>query len=108
MNYGYKNLLAKVLLKKAKGYSYREKTEEYGIVDGQPVLTKRKVTTKRVQPDVNAVKALLQLSDEQADVTAMTDEQLAVEKLRLVRLLEICDKASGEEIYAETDSGEEV
>ncbi len=87
----YKQLLVKILLKKAKGYSFREKTEEFNVVEGKAQLTKRKVVTKRVQPDVAAVKALLQLPDEQPSVAEMTDEQLKVEKLRLLQLLDICD-----------------
>lgn len=81
-----KRLLTDILLKKAKGYAYREKTDEYNVIDGKKVLIKSKVVTKRVQPDVNAVKALISLSDVD-DVTKMTDEQLQVEKLRLLRLL---------------------
>ncbi len=90
----YKKLLEKVLIKKAKGYTYHEKTEEYNVSDGEVILSKRKVTTKHVQPDVSAVKALLELFNEQQDVSQMTDEQLAVEKLRLVRLLNLCDQTN--------------
>ena len=82
-----KNLLIKILLKKAKGYAYHEKTDEYVVVDGKKQLVKSKVVTKRIQPDVNAIKALLTLTDTETDVTKMTDEQLQVEKLRLIRLL---------------------
>ena len=82
-----KQLLIKILLRKAKGYSFREKTDEFVVVDGEKKLVKRKVVTKRIQPDVNAVKALLMLTDGETDVTKMTDEQLQVEKLRLIRLL---------------------
>ena len=81
-----KDLLTKILLKKAKGYAYREKTDEYVVVDGKKQLVKSKVVTKRVQPDVNAIKVLITLTEE-TDVTKMTDEQLQVEKLRLIRLL---------------------
>lgn len=88
----YRQLLEKILIKKAKGYSYREKTEEFNVDDGTVVLVKRKVTTKRVQPDISAVKALVELFSDEQDVTRMTDEQLAVEKLRLIRLLNICDE----------------
>jgi len=87
-----KQLLIDILLKKAKGFSYKEKTEEFNVVDGKPQLIKRKVTTKKVLPDVNAVKALLSLDEQQTDVCDMTDEQLQVEKLRLIRLLNICDE----------------
>ena len=82
-----KKLLIKILLKKAKGYSYHEKTDEYSVVEGKKQLVKSKVVTKRVQPDVNAIKALITLSDATDDVTQMTDEQLQVEKLRLLNLL---------------------
>ena len=36
----YKTLLVSVLLKKAKGYLYREKTDEYNVVDGKKQLVK--------------------------------------------------------------------
>ena len=90
----YRNLLKKILLKKAKGFVYKEKTEEFAVADNGVNLVKRKVVTKRVLPDVAAVKALLELSDDAPSVTEMTDEQLQVEKLRLIRLLKICDDAS--------------
>lgn len=86
-----KELLTKILLKKAKGYAYREKTDEYVVVDGKKQLVKSKVVTKRVQPDVNAIKALITLNDG-LDVTKMTDEQLQVEKLRLIRLLNMYEE----------------
>ena len=82
-----KQLLIKILLKKAKGYAYHEKTDEYNVVEGKKQLVKSKVVTKRVQPDVNAIKALITLTDTGDDVTQMTDEQLQVEKLRLIKLL---------------------
>ena len=82
-----KQLLIKILLKKAKGYAYHEKTDEYNVVEGKKQLVKSKVVTKRVQPDVNAIKALITLTDTGDDVTQMTDEQLQVEKLRLLNLL---------------------
>lgn len=88
-----KQLLKDILLKKAKGFSVKEKTEEYSVVNGETVLTKKRVVTKNVNPDVAAVKALLQLDDDAPDVTAMTDEQLQVEKLRLLQLLNVCDSA---------------
>lgn len=90
----YKQLLIKILMKKAKGYSYREKTEEYNVNDGEAVPVKRKIVTKRMHPDVSALKALLQLSEGDLEVSKMTDEQLQVEKLRLLQLLNICDGAT--------------
>lgn len=82
----YKSLLTSILLKKAKGYLYREKTDEYNVVDGEKQLVKSKVVTKRMQPDVSAVKILLQM-DADIDLYALTDEQLRAEKLRLISLL---------------------
>ena len=84
----YKSLLTSILLKKAKGYIYREKTDEYSVVDGEKQLIKSKVVTKRMQPDVNAVKILLQLDVGELNVCDLTDEQLRAEKLRLIALLE--------------------
>lgn len=94
-----KQLLTKTLLKKAKGYAYKEITDEYVVVDGKKQLVKSKVVTKRMQPDVNAIKALITLSDDSFDVTKMTDEQLQVEKLRLIKLLSAIPQSdsSGEE-----------
>ena len=89
-----KQLLTQILLKKAKGYAYHEKTDEYNVVDGKRLLVKSKVVTKRVQPDVNAIKALITLSDAGDDVTQMTDEQLQVEKLRLLNLLNSLENSS--------------
>ena len=46
------------LLKKAKGYSYKEVQEEYSVKeDGEIALTKRKVTEKYCPPDSGALKA---------------------------------------------------
>ena len=89
-----KQLLIKILLKKAKGYVYHEKTDEYIVVEGKKQLVKSKVVTKRVQPDVAAIKALITLTDASDDVTQMTDEQLQVEKLRLLNLLNSFENSS--------------
>ena len=89
-----KQLLVKILLKKAKGYAYHEKTDEYSVVEGKKLLVKSKVVTKRMQPDVNAIKALITLTDATDDVTQMTDEQLQVEKLRLLNLLNSYENSS--------------
>ncbi len=97
----YKELLAKILLKRAKGYSYKEKTEEFNVVDGKAVLSKKKVVTKRTHPDVAAVKALLEISENDLDVSQMTDEQLQVEKLRLLQLLNACDGVPQRDAEAE-------
>ena len=82
-----RELLTKILLKKAKGYAYKEKTDEYVVVEGKKQLVKSKIVTKRAHPDVNALKVLITLGSDDTDVTKMTDEQLQVEKLRLIRLL---------------------
>lgn len=87
----YRELLTRVLLKKAKGYTYKEKTKEYNVSDGEAALVKRKIATKHMHPDVAAVKALLQISQDEVDVSQMTDEQLQVEKLRLLALINACD-----------------
>ncbi len=87
----YKQLLTKILLKKAKGYTYKEKTEEFVVVDGVSTLQKSRVTTKKTHPDVSAIRALLELTENALDISTMTDEQLQQEKERLLNLLAIAE-----------------
>lgn len=103
MTADYRKLLEKILLKKARGYSFKEKVEEYAVVDGEKTLVKTKVTTKKSPPDVMAVKALLELGQEEKSVSEMTDEQLQVEKLRLIRLLKVCDENADPRIGGDSD-----
>lgn len=92
----YKDLLVKILLKKAKGYLSREKTEEFVFTDGQKVAVKQRITTKQVPPDVSAIKALLELADGDVAVSDMTDDELQAEKLRLIKLLNAVDGGNTE------------
>lgn len=55
----YKTKLQKSLIKKALGYRYNEVIEEYSVNEDGEKLTKKKVTTKDVPPDLSAVKLLL-------------------------------------------------
>ena len=83
------------LIKKALGYDAKEVVEEYvQNSEGEVQLTKRKVTTKSVPPDVQALKLLLE-DDAQKPIIEMTDEELESEKQRLLKLLNQGEK--GEE-----------
>lgn len=86
----WKKTLSDILLKKSKGYQVKEKTEEFAFVDGEMVLTKKKIVTKHIPPDISAAKALMEISEISENITALTDEQLEVEKLRLLNMLKIC------------------
>lgn len=66
------------------GYDADEVVEEYGFSEGEAVLVKRKVTKKRVPPDIQAAKMLL---DGAPPLTSLSDEQLQREKERLLLLL---------------------
>ncbi|MCM1194868.1 MAG: hypothetical protein NC099_04315 [Corallococcus sp.] len=103
MESAYRQLLVKILLKKAKGYAYKEKTDEFVVSDGEKQLVKSKVITKRVQPDVNAVKVLLQLDNDGLNINEMTDDELKREKLRLIKLLEECETSNSVGNAAETE-----
>ena len=72
------------LLERALGYDADEVVEEYGFSEGEAVLVKRKVTKKRVPPDIQAAKMLL---DDAPPLTSLSDEQLQREKERLLLLL---------------------
>lgn len=81
-----KQELLEVLIKKALGYDATEVVEEYvGNDEGEVKLSKKKVTTKNVPPDMSALKILL--DDSQKEVGQMTDEELEKEKIRLINLL---------------------
>ncbi len=80
-----KNDLEQALIKKALGYDATEVVEEY-VGDGDEIkLSKKKVTTKNVPPDMSALKFLLEES--QKEVSQMTDQELYEEKVRLLCLL---------------------
>lgn len=75
------------LLKRAKGYSYKEVQEEYCVKeDGEIALTKRKVTKKYCPPDGNALKTYMQLNCEKR-IEEWSDEELETERKRLLREL---------------------
>lgn len=72
------------LLKRAKGYSYKEVQEEYSVKDdGEIALTKRKVTEKYCPPDSGALKAYLELNGERK-IEEYSDEELEAERQRLL------------------------
>ena len=105
-NVDYKKLMEEVLLRKAKGYCFEEKTEEFAVVDGEMTLVKRKVSTKYVQPDIGALKALAELSNDMGDLSEMTDEQLKSEKFRLLKLLKMCEDGKNADNVEETECGD--
>ncbi len=72
------------LRRRALGFETDEIVEEYAFQEGEAVLLKRKVTKKTVPPDMQAAKMLL---EEETPTVSMSDEQLAAEKARLLRLL---------------------
>lgn len=79
------------LLKVALGFSVEEVTEEFGEVDGEMKLLKRKRTKKQVPPDLKAMQLLL--AEKGVSVGEMTDTELEEEKQRLLAIL---DKRRGQ------------
>ncbi len=75
-------------MKRAVGYNATEVTEEY-VEDsgGELRMTKRKVVSKNVPPDVSAAKLLYELSGDIDSLKGLTDEELEKEKQRLLELL---------------------
>lgn len=65
-----KKLLESVI-KKAAGYESVETQEEYSLIEGEMTLTKRKITTKDIPPDITALKLLL--GDEQPEQVTRED-----------------------------------
>ena len=86
-----KNQLVKdALLRRATGYDATETVEEFAECEGEIRLVKRKVLTKNVPPDIAAAKMVIEGGDR--SVTELTDEQLSVEKRRLLRQLKEVEK----------------
>lgn len=90
-----KDELIAVLIKKALGYDVTEVVEEYaGGEEGEVKLLKKKVTVKNIPPDITALKLLI--DERQQPVEEMTDEQIQVEKERLLTLLGEIQKNKGD------------
>ena len=68
--------------KRAFGYVCREVTEEYAVNDGGETLTRRRVKTTEVPPDLAAVKMLTELMPEER---GLSYNELMREKERLMR-----------------------
>ena len=96
-----KDVLAAAVRRKALGYETSESVDEYGLIDGQLTLIKRRVTVKDVPPDVAAAKFLLEMYGEDAE--ELSERQLKEEKIRLIKLLKEEENAAGE-----TENGRKV
>lgn len=81
------------LFKKAVGFEQEEIMEEYGIVDGELTLTKKKVTKKYSPPDVSAINKILEISENDENlIKTMSIEDLKKQKLVLMEELEKINK----------------
>lgn len=77
-----------ILKKFASGYKLKEKQSEYTLdKDGKMKMSKQKVNIKEVAPDIAALKALINLSNDNDSIKTMTDEELIKEKNRLLEKL---------------------
>lgn len=86
--------IKQAIIKKALGYDATEVVEEFAQSEqGEVKLTKRKVTTKSVPPDITALKILI---DDWAEkpVEQMSDEELEQEKARLLEMLSQTKKSN--------------
>ena len=80
--------LKEALLNKALGFTTQEVVEEYGFTGDEFVLQKRKTSTKSYPPDLSALQILLDKEGKEFDeIENMTDDELAHEKERLIKLL---------------------
>lgn len=77
--------IKQALYDKAVGFKCEEVTEEYGMVDSELVLLKKKCNTKVYPPDMSAISMLLE--KDKSEFSNMTDEELEKEKQRLLKLL---------------------
>ena len=71
------------LKKCAVGLEASEVVEEFGAVDGEMKLVKKKVTRRDIPPDIKAVKLLL----DGGGAGELSDEELEEEKKNLLKML---------------------
>lgn len=64
-----------------------EVIEEYAEVDGKLKLLKRKKTEKDIPPDLKAVQLIIEEQRGGRGISALSDEELENEKLKLLKLL---------------------
>lgn len=79
--------IKKALFKKATGYTATERTEEFGMVEGELALIKRRVKKTHVPPDVTAAKLMLLSENDIGAYENMSDEELKVEREKLIEAL---------------------
>lgn len=77
------NGVRQALKKCAVGFETGEVVEEFAVENGELKLVKKKVTRRDIPPDIKAVKLLL----DGEDVSGLSDEELAKERERLVKIL---------------------
>lgn len=78
--------LLKNVFKRAEGYVQTETSTEYVIdEDGTKRAVKKRVVEKEIPPDVTALKMYIEMTEN--ELKNMTDEELALEKERLIGLL---------------------
>lgn len=77
--------IKQALYDKALGYKCEEVTEEYGIVDSELVLVKKKKNTKVYPPDLSAITMLLE--KDKSEYESYSDEELEKERIRLLNML---------------------
>ena len=90
--------IEKALVKRAIGYDTMETIEEFSEGEDEMRLTKRKVTTKSVPPDISAAKLLFDMQSSGEDISELSDKHLEEEKQRLLKLLEVKPKNENHEL----------
>ena len=71
-----------LLMKKANVYDVEEVVEEYSDVNGELVLTKKKVTHKHIPPDSTLLKILLESKESTEDDLENCSEEELKEMLK--------------------------
>ena len=82
-----KKKLNEALINKALGYTTEEIVEEYSLSGDELVLQKRKKSTKTYPPDLSALQILLDKEGSYNEYENMTDEELSIEKEKIIKEL---------------------
>ena len=84
-----KEKIKEALMKKAMGYNFEESVEEFSLDEenGKYKPCKKRISKKYMPPDISAMKALLSICDEDSKYDLMTEEELLIERAKLLEQL---------------------
>ena len=87
-----KQSIEKALYERAVGFSQEDVAEEFGIVENELRLLKRKTSKKYYPPEIRAIEMMIERDESQDEYSNMNLNELESERNRLIELIEKAEK----------------